>query len=217
MAIAIAAIILVTVNMGFFGAHKRIEAVTAQSQAYQTVRLVMDRMIKDLICSYVPITDETRKIKEDRIPMYRFIGTDDSSDDVDKDSINFTTTADLGLPGSTGVICEVGYSLKEMEEVKDRFILIRSEDCMPHAGISETAREMEVAENIVSMDIKYIDGEENESDVWDLSEKLCLPKQVNITITFEVDGQPLSFSGTAFLPLSDLPKLVKSLTEEEHT
>jgi hypothetical protein len=41
------------VNYAFFQSHKNIEAVTTQREAYQTVRIVMDRMIKDLTCCYV--------------------------------------------------------------------------------------------------------------------------------------------------------------------
>lgn len=214
MALVIGAIILTVVNMAFFGTHRKIETVTNERQTYQMVRIVMDRIVKDLVCAYMPSSgDPPKQFSEEEISMYRFVGTDDSSDSVDKDGIHFTTTADLGLPGNRGGTCDVGYYLKEMESKKDRYALIRSEDCLPHQGVSETGKEMEVGEGVISMDIKYIDGESQENDAWDLADKLCLPKEVKVTITFDVEGKPLSFTGVAFLPLSDLPKLVRGQEE----
>jgi len=212
MALAIGAIILTVVNMAFFGAHRRIEVVTGERQTYQMVRIVMDRVIKDLTCAYIPASsDPPRAMSDGEISKYRFIGTNDSSESVDKDVIHFTTTADLGLPGSTGGACDVGYYLKEMDLKNDRYLLIRSEDCLPHEGVSEKSKEMEVAEDVISLNITYVDGESKESDTWDLVEKLCLPKEVRVTITFDVEGRPLSFTGVAFLPLSDLPKLIRGV------
>jgi len=54
LAIAISAIVILTVNFAFFQSNKNIEAVRTQREAYETVRIVMDRMIKDLTCAYVP-------------------------------------------------------------------------------------------------------------------------------------------------------------------
>jgi hypothetical protein len=210
MAIFIAAIALVIVNMSFFQAHRSIEAVSSQRQAYQMVRIVMDRMVKDLTCAYIPAPgDPPRQMTEEQISLYRFVGKDEKDQKTEKDSIRFTTTADLGLPGSIGGLCEVGYYLKEMEDSKDRYVLVRSEDCLPHFGLSTTPKEMDVAEDIVSMDIKYVDGDLKEQDTWDLSEALTLPKQVKVTITFDMGGEQVSFSGVAFLPLSGL-KLQKA-------
>jgi len=205
MAVFIAAIALVIVNLSFFQTHRSVEAVSSQRQAYQMVRVVMDRMIKDLTCSYVPDPGEPpRQMTEDMISLYRFVGKDEKDQKADKDSINFTTTATLGLPGSVGGFCEVGYYLKEMEDVKDRYVLIRSEDCLPHFGLSTAPREMEVAENIVALNIIYVDKDLKEHDTWDLSEELSLPTQVKIAVTFDMEGEQASFSGTAFLPLSGL-------------
>lgn len=205
MAIFIAAIALVIVNVSFFQAHRSIEAVSSQRQAYQMVRIVMDRMIKDLTCSYIPAPGEPpRQMTEERISLYRFVGKDEKDQKADRDSITFTTTANLGLPGSVGGLCEVGYYLKEMEDSKEHYVLIRSEDCLPHFGVSTTPREMEVAENIVSMDIVYADKDLKEHDTWDLNEELTLPKQVKVTVTFDMEGEQVSFSGVAFLPLSGL-------------
>ena len=70
--------------------------------------------------------------------------------------------------------------------------------------LSESAREMEVAEDITSLNIVYLDHNGEEKDDWDLEQKLRLPRQVKVTITLACGGEPLSFTGTAHLPLSEL-------------
>ncbi|HPW68660.1 MAG: type II secretion system protein [Desulfomonilia bacterium] len=205
MAIAIAAIVMTVVNLAFFQAHRAIESVGSQRETYQMVRVVMDRMMKDLSCAYVPATEGTgRTLGEEDISLYRFVGKDDSDGDVDLDSIHFTTAAELGLPGVMGGLAEVGYFLKEMEDLPGRYILIRSEDPLPHYGVSKSAREMEVAEDITSLNIVYLDHNDDEKDDWDLDQKLSLPRQVKVSVTFACGGEPLSFTGTAHLPLSEL-------------
>jgi hypothetical protein len=205
MAVFITAIILVIVNVSFFQAHRAVETVNSQRQAYQMVRIVMDRMIKDLTCSFVPAPGEPpRQMTEDMISLYRFVGKDEKDQKTDKDSISFTTAASLGLPGSAGGLCEVGYALKEMEDTKERYVLVRSEDCLPHFGTSTAPKEMEVAENIAGLNIVYLDKDLKEHDTWDLNEALTLPTQVKVTVTFDMEGEQVSFTGVAFLPLSGL-------------
>jgi hypothetical protein len=72
---------------------------------------------------------------------------------------------------------------------------------------------MEVAENIISMNIVYVDQDGNEKDEWNLEEKLALPEQVKVTIAFDAGSQPFVFTGSAYLPLSEL-KLTVSPGEE---
>jgi len=211
MALFIGAIIITIVNMAFFGSYRKMEIVNSQREAYQMVRIVMDRMIRDLSCAYVPSSGEPpRQMSDDELSQYRFVGASEKDEAVFLDSIHFTTTTDLGLPGNFGVTKEVAYYLKEMEDVKDRYILVRMEDQLPHLGVSKGGKEMEVAENVVSLKIVYLDNESKESDNWDLSERLGLPEQVHITITFDIEGEPVSFTGVAYLPLSKLPKLTRA-------
>jgi len=113
LAIAIAVIVLVIVNTSFFRSHANIESIRSQREVYQTVRIVMDRMIKDLTCTYIP--SDGRQMSADDISLYRFIGVNDESNKTDKDSIFFTTTTDIGFSKVPGATCEVDYYLKETE------------------------------------------------------------------------------------------------------
>jgi len=202
LAVAIAAVIIATVNFAFFQSHKNIEAVRTQREAYQTVRIIMDRMIKDLTCSYVP-AGRTQMTTQD-LSMYRFIGVNDDSSGVDKDTISFTTTTDIGFSKVPGGICEVDYYLKEMEDRKSVYTLMRREDPTPHAGITKSGNEMEMADGVLAMNIVYIDESNQEVNEWDLARKLTLPKQVKVTLTMESGKDKQIFSATAFLPLSGI-------------
>jgi hypothetical protein len=202
LAIAIAAVIITTVNFAFFRSHRNIEAVRSQRDAYQTARIVLDRMVKDLTCSYVP-ADRTQMTR-DEMSMYRFVGVNDDSTEVAKDTISFTTTTDIGFSKVPGAACEVDYYLKETEDRKGVFTLIRREDSTPHSGITKTGSEMEVAEGVLGLNIVYVTDTNQEVSEWDLENKLALPKQVKVTLTLETAKDKMDFSATASLPLSGI-------------
>jgi prepilin-type N-terminal cleavage/methylation domain-containing protein len=204
LAIAIAAVIITIVNFAFFQSNKNIEAVRTQREAYQTVRIVMDRMVKDLTCAYLPSPVLRPAMTALEQSMYRFVGTDDDSSGIDKDTISFTTTTDIGFSKVPGGICEVDYYLKEMEDRKDVFTLMRREDPTPHYGITKAGSEMEIAEDVLGMNIIYIDDTNQEVKEWDLSKKLTLPKQVKVTLTMEAGKDKLTYTATASLPLSGI-------------
>ena len=204
MAIAIAAIVLVIVNTSFFRSHNNIQAIKEKNEAYQMVRIVMDRMIKDFTCAYIPSEGSTRSLTKDVISMYRFVGMNDESDKINKDSIYFTTTTDIGFSRVPGGICEVGYYLKETEDKKGSYTLMRREDPTPHYGITKAGMEMEIAEGIQGMEITYLDDASQEVKEWDLEQRLALPKKITVTLTFEVGKESLKFTASAAPSLSGI-------------
>lgn len=214
MAIAIAAVIIVTVNYAFFQSHKNIEAVKGGREVYQSVRTVMDRMIKDLSCTYLPSDD--RQMTKDEISLYRFTGVNDDTDNTDRDTITFTTTTDLGFSKVPGAICEVGYYLKEAEgtdtsgdtkasdETEKVYTLMRREDPTPHYGVTEKGQELEIAEGVTGFNVVYLDETGQEVVEWDLGKRLTLPHQVRITLTLQAGQEELTFTATASLPLAGI-------------
>lgn len=202
LAIAIAVIVLVIVNTSFFRSHANIESIRSQREVYQTVRIVMDRMIKDLTCTYIP--SDGRQMSADDISLYRFIGINDESNKTDKDSIFFTTTTDIGFSKVPGTTCEVDYYLKETEGKQGVYTLMRREDPTPHFGVTKSGIEMEIAEDVLGMDVVYLDDTSQEVKEWNLGQRLTLPKQVKVTITFEAGKESLKFTGMASLPLAGI-------------
>jgi hypothetical protein len=202
LAIAIAVIVLVIVNTSFFRSHANIESIRSQREVYQTVRIVMDRMIKDLTCTYIP--SDGRQMSADDISLYRFIGVNDESNKTDKDSIFFTTTTDIGFSKVPGALCEVDYYLKETEGKQGVYTLMRREDPTPHFGVTKSGIEMEIAEDVLGMDVVYLDDTSQEVKEWNLGQRLTLPKQVKVTLTFEAGKESLKFTGVASLPLAGI-------------
>jgi len=103
-----------------------------------------------------------------------------------------------------GGVCEVDYYLKETEDQKGVFSLMRREDPTPHYGITKAGNEMEIAEGVLGMNIVYIDNSNQEVNEWDLTQKLSLPKQVKVTLTMKAGKDKLNFSATASLLLSGI-------------
>jgi type II secretory pathway component PulJ len=202
LAIAIGAIVITIVNTVFYRSHKNIEAVKSSSEIYQTARTVMDRMIKDLTCAYIPADDRPRT--RDELSLYRFVGTEEDDENIRKDSIYFTTTTDLGFSRNPGSICEVDYYLKETEDKRGSYTLMRREDSTPHSGITKAGMELEMAEGIKEMEIVYIDDAKQETREWDLLKKLTLPKRVKVILTFDDGKDGLKFTGYASPSLSGI-------------
>ncbi|MGC9324912.1 MAG: prepilin-type N-terminal cleavage/methylation domain-containing protein [Desulfomonilia bacterium] len=202
LAIAIAAIVIATVNMTFFLSHDNVEAIRNQREAYQMVRIVMDRIIKDITCAYIPSTEV--ELTPEEISLYRFIGVDETGSDTDRDSLVLTTTTDIGFASLTGGLCEVAYYLEEMEDKKGTYSLMRREDHTPHVDVSTAGAEMELAEHVTGMNIEYIDEFSQSRDEWDLEKELSLPKQVRIRITFSKGDENLTFTAVASPPLAGI-------------
>jgi len=198
------------VNTTFFQSYRIMDIIDDQSREYQMVRMAIDRMVRDISCSYVPSNEFG--LTDEEISLYRFTGKDEMNNDRDIDSIYFTTTSEIGMSDLSIGIGEVGYFLKETEDDPDVFYLIRREDKTPHYGISEKGSQIELAEDIIGMNIVYIYDGSQEAEKWDLAERLRLPDQVRITLTMQKDEEELSFEGVAFLPMSEIE--IK-LSEEE--
>ncbi len=202
LAIAISAVIIATVNFAFFQSHANIESVRGQREVYQIARIVMDRMIRDFTCAYLPA--DNRQMSAEEISLYRFTGTNDEEGETDRDTITLTTTADIGFSKVSGSVCEVAYYLKEDEENPDVYTLMRREDATPHQGASLQGQELEIAEGVTGMDIVYLDDTNQEVEEWDLLERLELPKQIKVTLNMACGEETLSFTATASPPLAGI-------------
>ncbi|HPC48328.1 MAG TPA: type II secretion system protein GspJ, partial [Deltaproteobacteria bacterium] len=122
----------------------------------------------------------------------------------DVDSVTFTSAADIGFSRYPGCIREVAYYLEEDEKNKGAYILMRREDPTPHRGESTSGSALEVARNVGALEIVYIDEYGQETEQWDLAERLTLPHRVRITLTLGTGEESVTFTATASLPLSGI-------------
>jgi general secretion pathway protein J len=207
LAIAISVVVVGTVYVTFYQSHKVTKNIMAQTEVYQMARLCMDRMMKDLNCVYFSpylVLDDDLKNNPKATELaqkYRFIGKHENDGTIDIDKIYFTTTSDIGLGDKAGILNEVDYELKEDPDNKGLYFLIRREDNKPHDGITDTGRNagMEIAENVVSMQILYYDKSGKETDNWDASvtSPPALPNMIKITLTFKSGKDTYTFSSVA--------------------
>jgi prepilin-type N-terminal cleavage/methylation domain-containing protein len=207
LAIAISVVIVGTVYVTFYQSHKVTTTVAAQTEVYQMARLCLDRMMKDLTCIYFSpylILDEDLKKNEkanELAQKYRFIGKNENDGTNDTDRIYFTTTSGIGLGDIDGIVNEVDYELKEDPDNKGLYFLMRREDNKPHDGITDPGKNpgMEIAENVVSMNIVYYDKSGKESDDWDATSTSppALPSLIKITLNFKNGDDTYAFTGVA--------------------
>lgn len=205
LAIFIAVILLTAVNATFYRSQQVMQTVRQQGEVYQMGRMALDRMIRDITCTYLPVSFTSGDgPTEDEIAAYRFIGKREKDGTTDKDAIYFTTTSDLGLGGHRGLVGEVDYYLKEVEQGQGVYYLIRREDVLPHLDITKRGTEMELAEDVVGLAIVYLDKDGNESEDWDLAARRSLPDQVRITLTFKRGDETYPFTAVASPTLADM-------------
>ncbi|MEN6474364.1 MAG: prepilin-type N-terminal cleavage/methylation domain-containing protein [Syntrophaceae bacterium] len=208
LAVFIAVIVVASVNASFYRSQQVMRTVQQQSEVYQMGRMALDRMVKDLTCAYVPQLAETATTggvepgEVDVLDQYRFIGKHELNGTTDLDSIDLTTTSDLGFGDYRGLVTEVDYYLKEVEAGKGVYYLMRREDALPHTGETTVGTEMEMAEDVTSMNIIFIDQVGIESEEWNLNTRGSLPSQVRITLTFKRGETTYPFTGVAQLPLA---------------
>jgi general secretion pathway protein J len=207
LAIAISVVVVGTVYVTFYQSHKVTQSIMEQTEVYQMARLCMDRMMKDLNCiyfsPYLVLDDQmmSNPKASELAQKYRFIGKNEVNGTSDTDRLYFTTTSDIGLGDKSGILNEVDYELKEDPDNKGLYFLIRREDNKPHDGITDSARNpgMEIAENVVSMNIVYYDKTGKESDEWDATSTTepALPYMIKITLTFKNGKDTYSFTSVA--------------------
>lgn len=208
LAVFIAVIVVAAVNASFHRSQQVMRTVQQQSEVYQMGRMSLDRMVKDLTCAYVPDLSQTTTTAgveqggAGALEMYRFVGKHELKGTADLDSIYLTTTSDLGFGEHRGLVREVDYYLKEVEAGKGVYYLMRREDPLPHSGITTTGTEMELAEDVIAMNVVFIDRLGTESEEWDLGSRKSLPSQVRVTLTFKRGETTYPFTGVAQLPLA---------------
>jgi prepilin-type N-terminal cleavage/methylation domain-containing protein len=206
LAMTITAIVMGIVYTTFYQSHKVTKRLTDETEVYQVARLCMDRIMRDLNCiyfsPYIILDEDLKKNKaaiDKLIPKYRFIGRNLVEGTTEIDEISFTTTSDIGFSKYSNLINEVSYTLKEDPDNKGLYLLNRREDYYPHEGTSNKGTLMEIAENVVSMSIKYYDRDSKETDEWDASktDPPELPMQIKVSITFKNGDEEFTFASVA--------------------
>lgn len=211
--------ILIAVTMGamilgaVYGAYHMIVKTTMNyskvSDTYQTARITLDTLAKEIGGAYQPLFGEEGKM---------FTGSDEWYGGMENDSLSMVTTTSIqGEEEWIGFDSfEVKYYLGRGTE--DGFLFMES---APYFDLEEPfgkREEVILAENIRSLDFKYFNGidwvdtwggEEATATVDESDEEMpVLPYGVKITISIGVEGDktPKKFSVVTSLPMTPRPE-----------
>ncbi len=210
IAVTLGAVILATVYGAYHMVVKTTMNYSRVSDTYQTARIVLDTMAKEISGAYQPLFAERGKM---------FLGVDEWYAGLENDTLSMvTTTCISGGEVETGYdTYETTYYLGRGDE--DGLLYMKT---APYFNLEEPFKEGEevvLAENVRSLDFKYYDGTEwveawggEPQAVVEDEETPALPYGVRITISIGTaeEKEPARFSTIAFLPMT--PRMKK---EEE--
>lgn len=216
IAVAMGAMVLAAV----YGAYHTIVKTTMNyskvSDTYQTARIILDTMAKEIGGAYQPLFGDDGKM---------FVGVDEWYGGMENDSLSLVTTTSI-----RGAEEEAGYDTYEV-----KYYLGRGSDngllfmkTTPYFNLEEPFGDVEeiiLAENIRSLNFKFFNsiewvdswgGEESTETTGESEDELpVLPYGVKITISIGVEGEksPKSFSVVTSLPMT--PRLEEEEEIEE--
>lgn len=205
IAVAMGAMVLAAVYGAYHMVVKTTMNYSKVSDIYQTARVVLDTMAKEISGAYQPLFAEEGKM---------FVGEDEWYGGFENDSLSMVTTTSI-----MGAEDEAGYDTYEVKYFRgqgsDDGLLIMSTS--PYFNLEEPFAEMEetiLADNVRSLDFKYYDGTEwldswggeesvvtsNESD----EDLPILPYGVKVTVSIGLEGEknPEKFSTVISLPMT---------------
>ena len=205
VSIIILGIILAAIYSAYTSNVETIQIAREQSQVYQTARIVLDRMSKDLESAFI---EEALSNEEMKLGM---IGKDRDIDGQDADSIDFTTLTHLPLTEKSPRtdLCEVGYYLEEDPENKG-LVLYRRDDGILDDDFTEGGYSQELAGMVAGLDIIFQDSYGGEFDQWNTLEGKQagkLPSLIKIRLTIkEQSGREHLFTTSIHPELSERRK-----------
>ncbi len=184
VAVAITAMIGVTIAMAFTSGFKAKELVESEAEQYRGLRTTLDRMVREIGAAFVSDRYDQRRYRDQNDRPTNFIGT--------RDKLIFTSMAHQRLYAdakeSDQMVVEYGVHASTQKGVRNQQDLMRrenpnvyGEDKMDHGGVEEV-----LLENVKRVEFSYWDSDQkdwvNDWDTRKLEKKSILPTRVRITL-----------------------------------
>ena len=169
-----------------------IQTARGSGMAYQTARIILDRMGRDLESAFIPKGPLQGPLR------MGFLCVDKEMEGRPADQLDFTalTYFSLNPTGPITDLCEIGYYLKE-NEVGDGLILQRRCQMGPDEDPVSGGEERKFSEMVVGLDFTFHDAEGNIHESWNSLEgeqQERLPSLVVIRLTItDPQGQEVIF------------------------
>ena len=211
IAIALGSVLLASVYGSYIMVAKTTAKYNSVSDVYQTARIVLETMAREISGAYQPLFAEKGDM---------FIGEDEWYAGRENDSLSLVTTTLLQggeeYPGYDSY--EVSYYLGQGED-EGRLMMKAS----PYFNLEEPFEEGEetvLAENVRALDFKYYDGQVWREDwIWEGEEgdeggEEAVDEEVPVTpygvrISLEIglpEEEPVRFTTSAYLPMTPRPE-----------
>ncbi|MGD8386825.1 MAG: type II secretion system protein GspJ [Desulfobacteraceae bacterium] len=190
--------ITVLLTAGMYTAYtsnlEAIEQVRDQEVVYQTARVVLDRMVRELESA---MTDATSGVTAEG--LLGLVGVSGETAGRPADRVDFTTSSHLAWQESSPEteLCEVGYRL-EPDEDTGVVTLFRRQQDLPDADLEAGGEEIDLSEDVTALEIRYEDEDGNELDTWDSrseEQEGRLPRTIRLRLTVQgISGREAAFS-----------------------
>lgn len=187
------------------------ERVEKRDQIYQTARIAMDSIVKDLSMAFLVTNSELLgKTKDGQTVETAFIGDDKGG----FDELNFNSFSNWRMYRDTkeSEQAEIGYSVERDEEDKELYRLTRRVSPYLDDNVIEGGSKEPVAVGITGFELEYYDGREHDwTKNWnseEVDQKDKMPRAVKVTISFKDADNPdemISFSTIGFIELWQYP------------
>ncbi len=182
--VSLAVVVLLTSALywAYTGNLEAISVVREQEDAYQTARVVLDLMVRDLEAA---LTATASGVSPQG--TYGLVGSSGELAGRPADRVSFTTSSHLGWREDAPEtdLCEVGYGL-EMNEDTGEAALFRREQFLPDADLEEGGEKVALAEDVVALEIRYQDEDGEELDAWEGAageQKGRLPRSIRLRLS----------------------------------
>ena len=206
IAIALVALVLTTIFGAYYTVVRSTRNYSRVSDIYQTARIVLDTMAKEVSGAYQPLFAEKGTM---------FLGKNEWYGGFENDTLNMVTTTCL-----RGEEDEIGYDSFEVSYYlghgrQDGLLFMKT---APYFNLEaeepfQEGEEIILAENVRALDFKYFDAEGEWVEAWggeeeeNAAEELeapALPYGVMITVSMGLAGEkePTRFSTAASLPMT---------------
>ncbi|MDP8215234.1 MAG: prepilin-type N-terminal cleavage/methylation domain-containing protein [Candidatus Euphemobacter frigidus] len=213
IAITLGAVVLASVYGAYYTVMKTTRNYSRVSDIYQTARIVLDTMAKEISGAYQPLFAEQGT---------KFLGKDEWYGGFENDTLNMVTTTCL-----RGEEDEIGYDSFEVSYYlghgrQDGLLFMKTAPyfILEAEELFQEGEEIILAENVRALDFKYFDAEGEWVEAWEVeeenvaeeSEAPALPYGVRITISMGLEGEKET---TRFSTVASLPMIPRMEEDEE--
>jgi len=148
----------------YTGNLQAVEAVRDQEISFQTARVVLDLMERDLTSAVGAVQEEGKEPDE----RMGFVAESLEYEGLPTDRMQFTCNTHIAWSETSPRtdLCEVGYILEEDGET-GKLTLYRRDQAMPDGDLEQGGETMVLSKDVTSLDLLFYDKEGQEFEEWD--------------------------------------------------